>query len=140
LIGPLPFRVVLSHLRCRTGTGNRGVDMGILIHHFLIGSAAAASFELLRLWDARQTLTSKKYALLIRSPLFWAVALGMVAASGFFSWVFYVDRPDTTAAELAVAAVAARSLVRQGTGTLLGKNTVKLGPTDEQVSLGDVLR
>jgi hypothetical protein len=114
--------------------------MNVFVHHFLIGACAAAAFEVLRLYEYRHELSSRKYARLMKSALFWLVALGMVAASGFFAWAFYAGRGNVTVAELALSGVAARSLVRQGVGTLSAKSSVKLGSPDDGLSLRDVLR
>jgi hypothetical protein len=104
-----------------------------LARYFAVGAAAAVSFELLKLYGLRGKLTSKKYTARMRSPLYWLVALGMVLASGFFAWVFYAERADATALQLALAGIASRSLLRDGIGALTSRH-VDLG---NRVTLGD---
>lgn len=102
------------------------------VSHFVIGAAAAAAFECLKVYDLKHKLANKKYRRLIRSGLFWVVVIGMLAASGFFSWVVYAERADASAAQLAIAGIAARSVIREGLSTITAKNPVKLGNDGER--------
>jgi len=109
------------------------------LHHFVVGAAAASAFELLKLYELKHKLTNKKTTRLLHSGLFWITVAGMIAASGFFAWVFYAERPHATAAELALCGVAARSLVREAVAALSVKQGVKLGDDgQEALSLRDL--
>src|SRR3954463_13291434 len=102
---------------------------------------AAGGFECLKVYDLRHKIANKKYQRLIRSRLFWTAVIGMLAASGFFAWGVYAGRPDASAAQLAIAGIAARSLIRDGLSAITAKQPVKLGGGDEQaISTRDLFR
>src|SRR5262245_21068913 len=119
----------------------------VFLHHFTIGATAAAAFEVLRVYEHRHTLSARKYTRLMRSKAFWSITIGMIAASGFFAWVFYAERAAPRVAELAVAGVAARALVLQGTAALTARKSIDLGRrsstdprNEDDLSLRDLLR
>jgi len=102
------------------------------LSHFFVGAGAAAAFECLKLYDLKHKVSHKKYKKLIHSTLFWLVVAGMLAASGFFAWVFYAERADASAAQLAIAGIAARAFIREGLAAATSKQPVKLGSEDNQ--------
>lgn len=108
--------------------------------HFGVGATAAAAFECLKLYDLRHKLTQKKYIRLVKSKLFWIVVCGMLGASGFFSWVVYAERADVSVAQLALAGIAARSIIREGATAITSKQMIKLGESESALSARDIFQ
>ena len=109
------------------------------LEYFFLGAAGAASLEILKLYQFHARLTQKKFQALARSPLFWSVVLGMLAASGFIAWAMNIDTQDTTVWYVVMTGMAARSIVREIGATQTAMDSVKLGLADkEHITLKDV--
>ena len=74
---------------------------------------SAPEGELLKAYEFRHKLALKKWKALARSPLFWAVSLGMILASGFIAWAINAHQESVTAWQLVISGIASRSVIRE---------------------------
>lgn len=107
------------------------------VDYFWVGAASAVAMELLKLYELRGKLHLKKFALLRRSPLFWAVVSGMAAASGFFAWVLNANATRPTVLQVALSGIAAQSILRKLIETRkANKGSMALGD-DDGITISD---
>jgi hypothetical protein len=90
-----------------------GVEFSGFLDYFWVGSASAVAMELLKLYELRGKLHSKKFSRLRRSPLFWIAVVGMAASSGFLAWAINANASDPTVLQVALSGIGAQSIVRK---------------------------
>ncbi len=109
--------------------------------YFFLGAAGAASLEILKLYEFHARLTQKKFQALVRSPLFWGVIVGMLAASGFIAWALNVDTQGVTVWHVVMTGMAARSIVREIGTSRAAMSSARVGASDEErITLKDIFR
>ena len=94
---------------------------------------------MLKLWEYYGALPHKKWKALPSSAQYWLLVIGMLLASGFFSWVICEQSPSSTAIQVATAGIAARSLIRQFLAAKTSNRSTKLGDEDT-LTMSDLLR
>jgi hypothetical protein len=120
-------------------TGAASISFDKFWPYFAIGAMGAASLELLKLYEYRGHLGTAKVKKLLASPLFWAVVVGMLGASGFLAWAMYANSNDASILHIAAAGAAVRSLIRQGGGaTVANQGKVTLG--EQGITLAEIFR
>jgi len=62
------------------------MEYQFLAEYFVLGTLGAAAAELLKLYELRGKWDEPKLEAALRSPIFWAIVIGMLAASGFIAW------------------------------------------------------
>jgi hypothetical protein len=104
--------------------------------YFGVGVAAAASVELLKIYELRGKLASKRYAALLRAPLFWTVVAGMLVASGFIAWAANAES-DASVWQIVLSAIGARSLIRGTAEMRVANRSISLGGNDNVMRISD---
>ena len=109
---------------------------------FLLGSGGAAASELLKLYELRGKLSTKRYRAMLRSPLWWFVVAGMLMASGFIAWAINAGQPSATPLQIVMTGIAARSIVRGVAESKTANAAQRLGAGAESDdgSLADMFR
>ena len=108
------------------------------VDYFWVGAASAVAMELLKLYELRGKLHLRKFTRLRKAPLFWAVAIGMALASGFFAWVLNANSADPSVLQVALSGIAAQSIIRKLIETReANKGEMALGD-DEAVAASDI--
>jgi len=117
------------------------------IHYWSVGAAGAAAFEVLKVYELRGKLEQKRYQALIRSVWFWLSVVGMVSASGFFSWAYCsdisnsADNPNGVSNwQLVIVAIAARSIGRSAIEAFVSNERNTLGEEDDDFDIKDAFR
>lgn len=81
------------------------------IEMFLFGSGGAVAAELLKLYDYRSKLSTKKFQAMAHSRLFWAIVVGMILASGFVAVVVNTGT-QATLLQVVLTGMGARGIAR----------------------------
>ena len=102
------------------------------IEYALYGACGAASLELLKLYEYRAKLRADRFRRVCKSPMFWSIVTGMLAASGFVSWAMHAESSDVRIWNIVVTGIAARTIVRELTATKVAAKTLKLGADDTE--------
>jgi hypothetical protein len=87
------------------------VEYQYLGSYFALGSLGAAAAELLKLYELRGKWASRKFVSAMKSPVFWCVVAGMLAASGFIAWAINADT-KLGPWQVVLSGIGARSLIR----------------------------
>lgn len=104
-----------------------------------LGMAGAAAFELLKLYDMRGRISESKFNKIIRSPMFWSIVAGMLAASGFIAWTINDGNPNASAWQVVISGIAARSFIRETVGATVVNRPLKIGTdTNSSFHLRDI--
>ena len=114
------------------------VDGTRFLEMFLLGSGGAFALEIIRAYELRGKLHHKKYRALMRSPLFWVVALLFVVASGFLAWAFNESNASAGAWQLVVTGMGASALAKKFAEAAASNARVDAGDAD--VDLRDIFR
>lgn len=101
-----------------------------LLDYFFLGAAGAACAEMLKLYELRGKLSSKKYQSALRSPLFWIVTLGMLVASGFIAWAVN-SLTQLAPWQIVLSGIGARSLIRAPLEARTANPPARLGDSGE---------
>lgn len=105
------------------------MDYQHFVEYFLVGSAGAAAAELIKLYELRGKWSSVKFKSAVRSPLFWAIVAGMLAASGFIAWS--ANAASVVAPwQLVLSGVGARALIRAPAELSAANQRMRLGSKD----------
>jgi hypothetical protein len=96
-------------------------------HHFAIGSAGAAAFEALKVWELTGRLTETRFRRMLTSLKNWCLLVSMLAASGFLAWALYAGKPDVTPWNLAMSGIVIRTTVRELMSAAAAHSMPKLG-------------
>lgn len=105
---------------------------------FLVGACAAAALELLKFYEYRGKLSERKFKQILKSPLFWTSTLGLLFASGYFSWVLNAHKSEVRAVDLAVAGVGCRSIIRGLIAARVANKPLKLGRQSDELEIKDL--
>ena len=113
--------------------------MNTAVYLFLLGSAGAVAAEVLKLWEYRGSLASKKYQALLHSPQFWTLFFGMIVASGFIAWAVNAPAPTTTPLQVVLTGIGARGIVRGAAEAKTANSEITLGGDPDRLTLRDIL-
>lgn len=94
----------------------------------VLGAAGAGALQMLKLYEARGTLSPEDFRDQISSPIVWLGIACMLLASGFISWAYHAENQDARIWDIVFTGIAARSIVG---GALAGKRA------NSQTTLGD---
>jgi hypothetical protein len=100
------------------------------LEYFLLGSAGAACAEVLKVYELRGKLSLKKYQNALRSPLFWAVTIGMLIASGFIAWAAN-SLTQLSPLQVVLSGIGARALIRAPAEAHIANPKASLGSANE---------
>jgi hypothetical protein len=114
--------------------------LSTFFHHFLIGSAGAAAFEALKLWEFSGRLSEAKFRKLLRSLRVWLTFVAMLAASGFVAWAYHEKDPGASAWNVLTVGITARTLVRELISAKVAHERVKLGGSADSPQIRDYFR
>lgn len=92
-----------------------------------LGSGGAASMEVLKLYELFHKIGKRRLGNMVGSPMYWAVVLGMVLASGFVAWAFNADAKETAVWRVVLSGIAARSIVREAIAAKMAAASPTLG-------------
>lgn len=98
--------------------------------YFVLGASGAAAAELLKLYELRSKWDEPKYSAAIRSPIFWLIVLGMLAASGFIAWAMNATT-DLAPWQVVLSGIGARTLIRSPVQASVSRQKMKLGAPRE---------
>lgn len=110
--------------------------------YFFLGAIGAACAEMLKIYELRGKLSSKKYQSALRSPLFWSVTFGMLFASGFIAWAVN-SLTQLAPWQIVLSGIGARSLVRAPLEARTANPPARLGASHEaeqKFQIGDLFR
>lgn len=101
--------------------------------HITAPFVGGLALEASRWFQLRERLSSEKYRSMLKSPLYWAVTLAMIAFGAMVAIYWGVSKDEIpTSFELLVAGAAAPSLLSNGISALLSKETTRLGSDDAE--------
>lgn len=103
---------------------------------FLVGAGGALAGEVLKLYELRSKLAMPKYRRVARSWLFWGVAAGMVAASGFIAWAVNAHDLMATPFQIMLSGAGARAIIHSATDAKVNASA-HLG-ADDNITLRDI--
>jgi hypothetical protein len=99
--------------------------------HFSLGLAGALILELFRLYEYIGKLNSTRFTNMVRSAMFWCVAVGMLVGSGIVTWLlFYGEITVSKPILVLVVGGSARSIFRQAVAARIAGADIKLGKAD----------
>lgn len=115
------------------------MEFELAFQHVGIGAAGAGALELLKLYELRGKMNLVKYQKQMRSPVFWAIVVGMLLASGFIAWAFHEGATDVSAWSVVITGVAARSVIHGALAARAANGAVTMGekPVGDELSWRD---
>lgn len=107
------------------------------MYYFLIGFAAALSFEFIRLYELMGKISREKYNNLLQWPAYWFTVLAMVTASGFLAYLAAISSTNPSEWQVGLWGIGAHTIVRKPPEIKFSSTGPQLGP-DDKVSLKDI--
>src|SRR5947208_3211327 len=104
---------------------------------FAIGAAGALAGELLKLYEFRGKLSPARFKRVSRSPVFWTVTIGMLAASGFVAWAVN-GMTAATPFQVMLSGIGARGILSGATAATIANTPPKMGEGVGSLSARDL--
>lgn len=118
------------------------MDISQDLTYFVLGALGALSGEIMKVYELRGKLTTKKYRALAKSPVFWTVFVGMILSSGFIAWAVSTGTSNPTPIQVIFSGIGARAVIRQSAETRNANRPLTAGAADRDtntVTLSDLL-
>lgn len=109
------------------------IDWTRFFEMFTLGAAGALSLEIIKVYELRGKLHFKKYHTVLRSALFWLVAILFVAVSGFISWAFNEGNPNVTPWQLIISGMGASATAKKFSEAFAANTRIDAGDSDVEL-------